>query len=80
MDIFNRHLDDLSKGYTDNNGELKYLNNVPLVSVFGNDSIPSDLAVKLNKAINKAISKGKIEENNKVEILRILLERRKAGE
>ena len=80
LDIFNRHLDDLSKGYTDNNGELKYLNNVPLVSVFGNDSIPSDLAVKLNKAINKAISKGKIEENNKVEILRILLERRKAGE
>ena len=79
LDIFNRHQDDLSKGYIDN-GELKHKNKVPLSSVLGDDYVLSEVAILLKKAIDKAIGKGDIKSKNKLEFLKILSERYLAGE
>lgn len=80
LDLFNRHQEDLSKGYIDDNGELIHNNKVPLSSVFGDDYVSAEIALLLKKALEKAIGKGDIQSKSKMDFLRQMSEKYLAGD
>ena len=80
LDIFNRHQEDLTEGYIDDNGELIHKNKVPLSSVLGDDYVSAEVAVALKKAIEKAIGKGDVQAKSKVDFLQQMAEKYLAGD
>lgn len=51
LDIFYRHLDDLTEGYLDAEGQPTGKHDVPLASVFGSLTLPAKTAARLKKAL-----------------------------
>lgn len=76
LSIFERHLDDLSKGWEDKNKKSW----VPVSSVLGLSKIPSNIAKSLNKTIEQMISSGKIKSNERYNVLEVLINAYNGGE
>jgi ParB-like nuclease domain len=80
LDIFMRHQEDLKSGYLDEEGEPTHKNFVPISSVIGTDEIPAQAAAVLNRAVEKALSKGDITKKNKWQLIEYLAAEYLSGE
>jgi hypothetical protein len=80
LDIFMRHQEDLKLGYLDENGEPTHKNFVPIASVLGTDEIPAEAAATLNRAVEKALSRGDITKKNKWQLIEYLAAEYLSGE
>lgn len=79
LDIFERHQEDLKKGYLDEYGEATHKGWVPLSSIIGGDSVPAESAATINKAVEKMLSKGDIQQKNKWQFVEFLAAEYLAG-
>lgn len=69
FNIVKRHYDELADGYKDESVKATW---VPLASIFGNDCIPVPLARKLLQRLEKEVSGGAIQKNEKYKLLELL--------
>lgn len=68
LDVFENHRTDLREGF-DWEGEPKHKGWVPMAGCFGNDRIPAASAVVINQALNKMMTKGDVNEENRWQAL-----------
>lgn len=72
LSVFERHYEDLSDGWIDEEGEITNKGWVPVSSVIGTDEIPAAAAQVLRKAVDRMISKGDLSAKSKWQILEFL--------
>jgi len=70
LSVFERHQEDLSEGWE----EGKKGNYVPIASVIGQSKIPADIAKKLNKAVERLVSKGEVKGTERYRALGVILD------
>ena len=56
LEVFERHLTDLSEGWLDEEGEPKHGKWVPLASIFGTDTVPPEALKVIKQAVEKMVS------------------------
>ena len=57
LEIFERHITDLSEGWLDEEGDTMLKSWVPLASIIGTDSIPVSAAAVIKQAVDKMVTK-----------------------
>lgn len=63
--IFERHRTDLTEGFLDEvTGELRHNGWVPLVSIFGTDAVPADVAATIRRAVRLMRDRGECQPNS----------------
>lgn len=72
LDVFERHQDDLSEGWENEDKKRWKRRWVPLVSVFGNDKVPIEAARVLKQAVDRALGQGIIDFKNRWKLLEYL--------
>ena len=72
LSVFERHYEDLSDGWIDEEGHISNKGWVPVSSVIGTDEIPAAAAQVLRKAVDRMISKGDLSAKSKWQILEFL--------
>lgn len=70
LDIFERHLVDLSEGWE---GDANRQGSVPIASVLGTDMVPVAVASLLKQAVDRLLSSGEIESDERWRVLERLL-------
>jgi hypothetical protein len=62
LEVFTRHLDELTEGYLDSLGEpVENARRVPLATVLGEGTIPAQAAAKLKKVVDRMAGRGEID-------------------
>ncbi|MCK6580346.1 MAG: hypothetical protein L6Q98_19810 [Anaerolineae bacterium] len=75
IDVFERHIDDLTEGYLDSDGApFDAKRHVPVASVFGGLMIPAGVAGRLKKIIDRMVSKGELPAGERWRALERLIE------
>lgn len=81
LDVFKRHVTDLSAGYLDEDGEAHSpKQSVPIETVLGDIFIPAGTAARLNKMIQQSVSRGELDNAKRWQALDALLDAWEGGQ